>query len=121
MSELSPTEMWGLEQVKAGNGANPYREFRQQIHDDLRIQHPEWIQPNGECQMCDSYESRLMEQLDTFTGTGFDESVADIHRVLETGTNLIRPSSCVIAPPHERSEAVVSCSCAGCRTYWQSL
>jgi len=24
-----------------------YTELRQQIHDDLRIQHPEWIQPNG--------------------------------------------------------------------------
>jgi len=22
----------------------------QQIHDDLRIQHPEWVQPNGESQ-----------------------------------------------------------------------
>ena len=25
-----------------------YTELRQQIHNDLRIQHPEWIQPNGE-------------------------------------------------------------------------
>jgi hypothetical protein len=33
----------------------------QQIHDDLRSQHPEWIQPNGECPMCDSYEARLVE------------------------------------------------------------
>ena len=24
-----------------------YSELRQQIHDDLRIQHPEWVQPNG--------------------------------------------------------------------------
>ena len=42
-----------------------YSELRQQVHDDLRIQHPEWVQPNGECPMCDSYESRLMELLDT--------------------------------------------------------
>jgi hypothetical protein len=40
-----------------------YSELRQQIHDDLRIQHPEWIEPNGECPICDSYESRLMELL----------------------------------------------------------
>ena len=40
-----------------------YRELRQQIHDDLRIQHPEWVQPNGESPMCDSYEVRLMELL----------------------------------------------------------
>ena len=31
-----------------------YAELRQQIHDDLRIQHPEWVQANGECPMCNS-------------------------------------------------------------------
>jgi hypothetical protein len=41
-----------------------YTELRQQIHQDLRIQHPEWVQPNGESPMCDSYEARLMELLD---------------------------------------------------------
>ena len=44
-----------------------YTELRKQIHDDLRIQHPEWVEPNGESPKCDSYEARLMEQLDTFT------------------------------------------------------
>ena len=60
-------------------------ELRKQIHDDLRIQHPEWVEPNGECPVCDSYEARLIELLDTFTRTGSDESVADIHRALEQG------------------------------------
>jgi len=41
-----------------------YSDLRKQMHDDLRIQHPEWIQPNGESPMCDSYEARLMETLD---------------------------------------------------------
>jgi hypothetical protein len=40
-----------------------YAELRQQIHDDLRLQHPEWIQPNGESPICDSYEARLIELL----------------------------------------------------------
>ena len=62
-------------------------ELRKQIHDDLRIQHPEWVEPNGEYPVCDSYEVRLIELLDTFTRTGSDESVADIHRVLEQGLN----------------------------------
>jgi hypothetical protein len=44
-----------------------YAELRQQIHDDLRIQHPEWVQPNGESPMCDSYEARLTKLLDTLT------------------------------------------------------
>lgn len=39
-------------------------ELRQQIHEDLRAQHPEWVTANGESPMCDSYESRLMELLD---------------------------------------------------------
>ena len=38
-------------------------EFRQQIHNDLRRQHPEWILPNGESPMCDVYETRLMDLL----------------------------------------------------------
>ncbi len=36
-----------------------FTELQQQIHDDLRIQHPEWVQPNGESPMCDAYEARL--------------------------------------------------------------
>ena len=44
-----------------------YSELRQQIHDDLRIQHPEWVEPNGESPSVILYEARLMEQLDTFT------------------------------------------------------
>ena len=51
-----------------------YTELRQQIHHDLRIQHPEWVQPNGSSPMCDSYEARLMELLDPFDAKG-------IHRV----------------------------------------
>ena len=34
-----------------------------QIHLDLRIQHPEWVQADGESPVCDSYEDRLMELL----------------------------------------------------------
>jgi hypothetical protein len=40
-----------------------YAELRQQIHDDLRLQHPEWIEPSGESPMCDFYEARLMDLL----------------------------------------------------------
>ena len=40
-----------------------YSELQQRIHEDLRIQHPEWVEPNGSCPTCDSYESRLAELL----------------------------------------------------------
>jgi hypothetical protein len=66
-----------------------YTELRHRIHHDLRIQHPEWILPNGESPMCDSYETRLMELLDAFTRTESNESVAAVHRVLEEGLNRI--------------------------------
>src|SRR5262249_11147661 len=41
-----------------------FADLRQQIHDDLRRQHPEWVLPNGESPMCDAYEARLMELLE---------------------------------------------------------
>ena len=47
-----------------------YSELRQQIHNDLRIQHPEWVQPNGESPICDSYEARLIELLGHFDAKG---------------------------------------------------
>lgn len=40
-----------------------YVQLQQQIHDALRIQHPEWIEPTGDCPTCESYESRLAELL----------------------------------------------------------
>jgi len=57
-----------------------YTELRQQIHGDLRIQHPEWVEPNGESSM------RLMEELDTFTRRGSNESIAAPQRAIEQGT-----------------------------------
>jgi hypothetical protein len=75
--------------VAAPHQIHTYSELRHQIHEDLRIQNPEWIQPNGESPICDSYEARLMELLDSFTGTGSNESVAVVHRALEEGLNRI--------------------------------
>ena len=45
------------------NQIHSYSELQQQIHEDLRIQHPEWVEPNGDCPTCDSYELRLAELL----------------------------------------------------------
>ena len=42
---------------------NAVADLRQQIHDDLRRQHPEWVLPNGESPICDGYEARLMDLL----------------------------------------------------------
>jgi hypothetical protein len=57
-----------------------YTGRRQQIHGDLRIQHPEWVERNGESSM------RIMEELDTFTRRGSSESIAAPQRAIEQGT-----------------------------------
>ena len=53
-----------------------FAELLQQIRNDLRIQHPEWIQANGKSPMCDSYEARLMELLAASMGGGPSETLA---------------------------------------------
>jgi hypothetical protein len=64
-----------------------YTQLRQQIHDDLRVQHPEWVQPDGKSPMCDSYEARLVKLLDNLTRRESTQSIVDPHRLLEQGAN----------------------------------
>jgi hypothetical protein len=60
-----------------------YTELQQQIHDDLRIQHPEWVTPNGESPKCDSYDACLTEMVDTLLRRGSNRAILPSHRVLE--------------------------------------
>jgi hypothetical protein len=64
-------------------------ELLQQIRNDLRIQHPEWIQPTGETPMCDSYEARLMELLVGSIGSGPSETTAVSDSAFEYGRTRI--------------------------------
>src|SRR5262249_51268137 len=57
-----------------------YADLLRQIHNDLRNQHPEWIQPDGESPMCDSYEVRLMGLLDTSIGMESNQPTIDLTR-----------------------------------------
>jgi len=57
------TLTWPFRALTARTLVN-YTGRRQQIHGDLRIQHPEWVEPNGESSMC------LIEALDTLTRRG---------------------------------------------------
>jgi len=43
-----------------------YVQLQHQIHDALRKQHPEWVEQNGDCPTCESYESRFAELLNLF-------------------------------------------------------
>lgn len=49
--------------LPTGGEVRSYVELQRQIHDALRVEHPEWVKPNGDCPTCDSYESRLVELL----------------------------------------------------------
>ena len=66
-----------------------YIGLRQQIHHDLRIQHPDWVNSDGSSPICDSYDTRLMELLDNLTRMGSHESIAAPHRALEQGLKRI--------------------------------
>ncbi len=46
------------------NGSQtPLFKLQQEIHDALRVQHPDWIEPDGDCPTRESYEVRLAELL----------------------------------------------------------
>ena len=47
-----------------------HTELRRQIHHDLRMQYPEWIEPNGDSPRCDYYETFLIELLETLPPGG---------------------------------------------------
>ena len=51
-----------------------YADLRKQIHDDLRTQHPERVQPNGQSPLCDSYEARLMKTLQSLSQSEHNDS-----------------------------------------------
>ena len=73
--------------TNAPHEIHTYAELRQQIHDDLRVQHPEWIQPDGKSPTCDSYEARLMQVLDSIRQRVSKEPIVDPHRLLEQGAH----------------------------------
>ena len=53
--------------IAVSSKIHTYSELLSRIHNDLRIQHPEWVDPNGESPICDDYEARLMAQLEALT------------------------------------------------------
>jgi hypothetical protein len=72
-----------LQPIAMSHQIRTYTELRKQIHNDLRMQHPEWVQPNGESPMSDSYEARLAELFESLTRRGSNESTTAVHRMLK--------------------------------------
>jgi len=54
--------------LPTGGEIHSYAELQRQIHDALRVEHPEWVKPDGDCPTCESYESRLAELLGLSSG-----------------------------------------------------
>jgi hypothetical protein len=69
-----------------------YSELRQQIHDDLPIQHPEWVETNGESLMF------LIKLLDSLTQRGIQRVYRYSSSRLRTGTKEARLRGGVIPP-----------------------
>jgi hypothetical protein len=65
------------------NNLHTYTDLRKQIHNDLRVQHPEWVQPNGESPICDSYEERLIKTLQSLNQSERNNSSDRTRRQLE--------------------------------------
>jgi hypothetical protein len=61
-----PLEMKVKTPAISSDETQSYVQLQHQIHDALRQQHPEWIEQNGDCPTCESYESRFAELLDIF-------------------------------------------------------
>jgi hypothetical protein len=43
-----------------------YVELQEQLHRDLMAQHPEWIDAEGNCPTCESYDRRLAQLIASF-------------------------------------------------------
>ncbi len=74
----SPTKLLAMKTntlLKATAEIRSYAQLQRQIHDALRVEHPEWVKSNGDCPTCDSYESRLAELLG-LSSPNEDRSVA---------------------------------------------
>ena len=40
-----------------------YAELQRTMHDTLLVQHPEWVERDGNCPTCDDYDRRFAELL----------------------------------------------------------
>jgi hypothetical protein len=70
MADASPSPVSSHMKMKTPASSSgqlgSYVQLQRQIRDALREQHPEWIEKNGDCPTCESYESRFAELLNIF-------------------------------------------------------
>jgi len=71
---------------KMSHQVHTYTELKRQIHDDLRAQHPEWIEPTGECPKCEEHEALLRKLLEKLTPKGSNAEASENNK--ESSSNL---------------------------------
>jgi hypothetical protein len=52
-----------------------YADLQNMIRKALREQHPEWVDANGKCALCDAYEARFAHLLGVFASAAAGERV----------------------------------------------
>jgi len=85
LRRIPPTPILNLlpRPIATSHPIHTYTELQQQIHEDLRMQHPEWVKPNGQSPMCDSYDACLTEMVDTLTQRGSNRPIVPPHSALQ--------------------------------------
>ena len=74
---------------RATKEVEPYVRLQRQMHEALLREHPEWVQPNGECPMCEAYESRLAELLGLLPPTANTAPLPDQYNTKPPSQQLI--------------------------------
>ena len=65
MNAQGPQENFANERTNR-HQLRTYVELQEQLHRDLMAQHPEWIDAEGNCPTCESYDRRLAELIASF-------------------------------------------------------
>jgi len=65
MNAQGPQENFSIGQASR-HQVRTYAELQEQLHRDLMAQHPEWIDAEGNCPTCESYDRRLAELIASF-------------------------------------------------------
>jgi hypothetical protein len=78
-----------------------YAELQREMHEALRAQHPEWIEPDGQSQICDEYEARFTELLILFSEPGITNSANRQFMRARTQTRVTKAAGSYRRIPHD--------------------
>lgn len=92
-SHSEPRERMELKLARSADEIPGYTQLQRQMHNALRAQHAEWVQPNGDSPTCDSYESRFAELLRRLTWENPDKNCGKNRNFCGASLELVRENS----------------------------